>query len=134
MGTLGMNLLLDTCAFIWLCSAPGQFSPNARKVLQNQADMELFVSDASVLEIALKSSLGKLTLPSEPRSWIEEQASIWGIELLPITHEIIYFSADLPKHHKDPFDRLIIATALTCNFSIITSDQFFESYGCKVVW
>jgi len=129
-----MRLLLDTCAFIWLCSAPEQFSADAIKVLQGDVDVDLFLSDASILEIALKSSLGKLTLPNDPKTWIEEQLGIWNVKSLPITHEVIYISADLPKHHKDPFDRLIISTSKVNNLPIVTSDRFFESYGCEVIW
>jgi len=129
-----MRLLLDTCAFIWLCSAPEQFSAVATKVLQGDVDIDLYLSDASILEIALKSSLGKLSLSNDPRSWIEEQSGIWNVKSLPITHEVIYISANLPKHHKDPFDRLIIAASKVNNLPIVTSDRFFASYGCEVIW
>jgi len=128
------RLLLDTCAFIWLCSAPEQFSSGAIKVLQGNVDVDLYLSDASISEIALKSSLGKLSLPDVTKTWIEEQSGIWNIKSLPITHEVIYISADLPKHHKDPFDRLVIATTLIHDMPVITSDRFFESYGCEVIW
>jgi PIN domain nuclease of toxin-antitoxin system len=134
VGAIGVKLLLDTCAFIWLCSAPENFSGAARGALQNEIDVDLFVSDASVLEIALKSSLGKLTLPNEPRLWIEEQLEIWDIKPLPITHEVIFESADLFKHHNDPFDRLIVATSMIHNLPVVTSDRIFESYGCELVW
>ena len=129
-----MKVLLDTCALIWLCSQPDKFSEKASSFLKTISELELFISDATVLEIALKSSIGKLELPDEPEKWIEEQCNIWGIAFLPISRKVIYGSARLPWHHKDPFDRLIIASALRDDLPIITSDRFFSDYGVTVIW
>ena len=103
-------------------------------MLLRDEQVELFISDATILEIALKSALGKLELPAAPRVWIEEQCDIWGITALPLSHDVIYVSAELPGHHKDPFDRLIIATSITHKLPVVTSDRFFEKYGVEVVW
>jgi len=117
-----------------MCSSPEQFSPKAKSAIQETTDLELFISDATALEIALKSSLGKLQLPSEPRIWIEEQYSIWAVTALSISREAIYLAAELPWHHKDPFDRLIIATSVIHKLPVITSDLFFGEYGVDVIW
>ena len=98
-----MDVLLDTCAFIWLCSEPEKFSEKASEIIEKAGD--LFLSDASIFEMAVKQSSGKLSLPDSPRRWINEQVSSWGIVLLPLTHDDIFLSAELPLHHKDPFDR-----------------------------
>jgi PIN domain nuclease of toxin-antitoxin system len=117
-----------------LCSKPDNFTSKASKALHQDDHLELYISDATILEIALKSSLGKLELPAAPRVWIEEQCDIWGITTLPLSHEEIYVSTELPWHHKDPFDRLIVATSMTHHLPVITSDRFFCDYGIEVIW
>jgi len=105
-----MELLLDTCAFIWLCSEPEKYSEKASEAVEQAS--ELFLSDASIFEIALKHASGKLSLPDAPRRWVNHQICAWGIVSLPLSQEDIYRSAELPLLHKDPFDRLIISTAI----------------------
>ena len=129
-----MKVLLDTCALIWICSDPNKFSPAARSVFNDPNPLELYLSDASVFEIALKCSLGKMELPEPPREWIAHQLEIWGIQSLPISHEELFVSAELPWHHKDPFDRLIIATAQNSKLPIMTSDSLFSRYNVEVIW
>lgn len=129
-----MAILLDTCALLWMCCEPERFPAEAQNLFRRDQNAVLYISDATVLEIALKSALGKLELPEPPRRWIENQCNIWGIISLPITHETIYVSAELPWHHKDPFDRLIIATAQTHDLPVVTSDRLFKDYGIDVVW
>ena len=129
-----MKVLLDTCAFIWLCSNPDKFSSKARSVFNDPNPLELYLSDASVFEIALKCSQGKMELPQLPREWIAHQLEIWGIQSRPISHEELFISAELPWHHKDPFDRLIIATAKNHKLPIMTSDGSFPRYDIDVIW
>lgn len=128
-----MTLLLDTCAFIWLASAPEHLSARASKVLDNPAS-ERTLSLASIWEIILKHSTGKLPLPSPPEVWIEEQIHMQDIAVLPLHREVIYLSGNLPKIHKDPFDRLIAAEALHRALRLVSPDQPFGQYGCDVIW
>ena len=129
-----MKVLLDTCAFVWLCSNPDRFSSEARSVFNDNDPLDLYLSDASVFEIALKCSQGKMELPEPPREWIAHQLETWRIQSLEISHEVLFSSAELPWHHKDPFDRLIIATAKNFGLPVMTSDRSFPLYDIKVVW
>ncbi len=128
-----MDILLDTCALIWLCSDPERLTPEAGKILQKE-ETNLFISDATVLEVALKHSAGKLVLPTPPSDWFKEQCLLWTIEALPISRDDIFLCAQLPPHHKDPFDRLIIAAARNRNLPIITADRIFSTYDVEVIW
>jgi PIN domain nuclease of toxin-antitoxin system len=129
-----VKILLDTCTFIWLCSEPDRFSNRARQILAGETDPELYLSETSIFEIALKCSLGKMQLPEPPRAWIEKQLSIWGIQSLPISREELFTSAELPLHHKDPFDRLLLATAKNNSLPIMTSDRAFSDYAIELIW
>ena len=102
-----MKLLLDTCALIWLASDPDQLSAAAEKAINDPVSI-LHVSQASLWEIILKHGAGKLSLPEPPRSWWMAQVSKWGLVELPILAEALFSSSELPRHHKDPFDRVIL--------------------------
>jgi len=128
-----LNLLLDTCAFIWLCSNPNKLTMKATKYINN-VENDLFLSDASVLEISIKHSIGKLKLPEAPENWILEQSSIWDINLLSISREDIFESTKLPWIHRDPFDRLIIALAKNHSYYVVTYDSIFKEYSVDIIW
>ena len=128
-----MKLLLDSCSFIWLCCSPEKLSVNATKSIDD-INNQLYLSDASVLEISIKHSIGKLTLPEAPENWIAEQTQAWQIKFVEMTRQDIYESAKLPWLHKDPFDRLIIATTKNHAFSVISPDYIFAEYSVNVVW
>ena len=125
--------LLDTCTFIWLCAEPGRLSGTARSLLE-KPDSPLLLSDVSVLEIVLKWSAGKIALPDPPRRWIEEQAAIWALKHCPLDREDIYRAGELPKHHRDPFDRLLVGVALRLNATILTPDQAIHQYPVSCRW
>lgn len=129
-----MTVLLDTSAFIWLCSDPDQFPPDARRVLSSKDLLMLFISDATILEIKVKSTLGKLEFPMKPTQWIEEQCGVWDISVIPVTSTEICASAKISAHIKDPFDPLIIATAHTLSLPIITHEESFKDFGVDVIW
>jgi PIN domain nuclease of toxin-antitoxin system len=128
-----MTLLLDSCAFIWLASAPEHLSARASKVLDDPAN-ERALSLATVWEITLKHHTGKLPLPSPPEVWIEEQIRLQDIAVLPLQREVLYLSGNLPKLHKDPFDRLIAAEALHRGLRLVSPDEPFSRYGCDLIW
>ena len=134
IGDCDVRLLLDTCAMIRLCAEPEALSSKASTTLKQASDAELFISDATIFEVALKHSTGKLILPLPPREWFTQQCDIWEISTLPLTPEELYRSAELPFHHKDPFDRLIIATAMSHCLPVISSDRVFKEYGVEVIW
>ena len=127
-----MRILLDTCTVIWLCAEPARLSAAAVAAVE-ETDAELFFSDVSALEIVLKWSAGELDLPLPPRQWIEKQIKAWSMGTLPISRKDIYRAGDLPDHHRDPFDRLLVATALNHDATLLTPDPALRAYpvGCR---
>ena len=94
----------------------------------------LLWSDDSALEIALKWSAGKLVLPDPPRRWLEGQIDTWGLDCLGLRRADIYRASELPAHHRDPFDRLLVATALGSNATILTPDEAIRQYPVSCRW
>lgn len=129
-----MSLLLDTCTFIWLSSDPQKLSERAKKEIEECPENGLHVSFASFLEIAIKQGIGKLQTPDEPRKWVNEQMEIWRIRPIPLSETVIFASACLPWHHRDPFDRLIIATARAMELPIVSPDAVLNDYHVEVIW
>jgi PIN domain nuclease of toxin-antitoxin system len=119
--------------FLWLCADPKRLSRKVRKRFEGEG-VELILSDAAVLEISLKWLSGKLKLPAPPRSWITEQARIWNLTRHPITSETIYRSTELPLHHRDPFDRLLVSAALEDSLPIVTPDGWIHRYPVECIW
>ena len=125
--------LLDTCTLIWLCSEPDRLSATARDLIDTP-DTRLLLSEVSVLEITLKWSSGKLALPDPPRHWIEAQIAAWSLECHALGREDMYRAGELQDHHRDPFDRLLVATALRANAMILTPDEAIRRYPVSCRW
>jgi len=128
-----MKLLLDAHALLWFIGNDSQLSTAARENIESPAHEKL-VSVASLWEIALKLSLGKLKLPRPFAEVFPQQLEVNGFELLPISCMQLNQLAELPFHHRDPFDRLLIAQALTDDLTIITRDIAFSQYPAKTTW
>lgn len=127
-------LLLDTCALLMLAGRREDIPDKVIKKLTAQAD-ELFISTISSFEIVLKNRLGKLILPMTAEEWYRQAVEGYAIEEIPVSSTIAMKSASLPFIHKDPCDRIIIATALEHRMPIITADQIIAQYtGIKVIW
>ena len=127
-----MDLLLDTCVFIFWDSASGSLTSTAAAALHD-ATSRLYLSYASIWEMQLKYQKGKLVLRQPLGEIIQEQCTRNGLLLLPIELPDIYGFSQLPFHHTDPFDRLIISQAKLRGLSIITDDREFAQYGVPVV-
>lgn len=125
--------LLDTQALLWLLNGDAKLSTNAASRIGAPA-AELFLSYASVWEIVIKYSNGKLELPSPPETFLGVQLTLNRIRLLPISIASIFHTGSLPKHHKDPFDRLIAAQCLRHDLTLISSDTIFDEYGVRREW
>ena len=125
--------LLDTCTFIWLCAESGRLSKAAKSAI-DVPDALLLLSDVSILEITLKWSAGKLDLPDPPRHWIEAQSAAWALNIQPLDRAAIYRASELPEHHRDPYDRLLVATALNLNATILTPDKAIHQYPVSYRW
>lgn len=125
--------ILDTCTFIWLCSEPSLLSRAARQLIDDPRN-DPALSDVSVMEITMKWSAGRIELPDPPRIWIEAQTQTWNLTALVLTREDIYRSGELPEHHRDPFDRLLVGSALNHNATIITPDAAIRKYPVSSAW
>lgn len=126
-----MRLLLDTVALIYAVESPEQLSKRAATALRN-AENILELSTISLAEIAIKADLGKLKLSA---GTARQAVQDLGIRMLPYTADHAFRLFDLPRHHGDPFDRQIIAQALSEKIPIVTSDEKFSLYmGLKLIW
>lgn len=127
-----MKLLLDTHAFLWFAAGDARLSRRARAAMEDD-DAALYVSAASVWEMAIKASLGRLVLPTTVDAYMAEKVAK-GYRTLPVTWTNAAAVQQLPFHHRDPFDRLLIAQARSDGFAIVTRDRVFRKYGVDVVW
>jgi len=126
-----MTLLLDTQAFLWWVTDDRRLSKRARTAI---AATPCVVSIASCWEMAIKTSIGKLTVPLPVSRFMQEQLEINGFSLLPIALEAAAAVADLPFHHRDPFDRLLVAQAQQHGVAIVSADPVFTKYRVRRIW
>lgn len=127
-----MRILLDTNVVIWMVENPDALQPDVVDLIL--ADSTVLVLSAVVpWEVAIKWRAGKLALPEHPRDWVRRLAREFGVERLPVTEAHVTQVADLPAHHKDPFDRLLIAQAQVEGVPIVTADRNFARYDVEVV-
>jgi len=128
-----MKLLLDTHALIWLISGDSKLSEPAKEAFLNQ-DNKLYLSKVSLWEITIKISLGKLVLAKHWLTAIEKEMISNGIQWLEIEIDHCKTLADLPFHHRDPFDRLLISQAISESMSIVSIDREFSHYPLDIIW
>ena len=128
-----MKLLLDTHTFIWWDSEPQRLSQQVLKMCQDP-DNVLLASVASLWEMQIKLQLGKLKLNKPLTELVSGQQAINNIDILDVKLEHILALAKLPSHHKDPFDRLLIAQADIEEAILVSKDQVFTKYEVRVVW
>jgi len=126
------RLLLDTNAFLYFINNDSALGETAKNLLESEID--LLISAASLWEIAIKFSIGKLTLPDSFGNFIPAQIQQNDIEILPLTLPHLEKVSALPFHHKDPFDRLIIAQSMVENLPVVSSDAAFDSYKIERIW
>jgi PIN domain nuclease of toxin-antitoxin system len=128
-----VRLLLDTSTFIWCLHSPERLSPKSQRLLVDP-NAELLLSIASVWEMAIKEGMGKLRLKASLNDIIQLGKEHLFIRLLPIEIEHVIHTSQLPPHHRDPFDRLLIAQAALENLTIVTSDHKITRYPVPVLW
>lgn len=126
-----MRQLLDTHIFIWFVMGDPRISVTLRSQIENNENL---LSIASVWEMAIKHSIGKLNFSLAFNEFIEQQIIRNGIELLPITVDHITVVATLPLHHRDPFDRILIAQSVVQNIPLLSADKIFDAYPIRRVW
>jgi len=128
-----MKLLLDTHSFLWFIGGDKQISDKAKELISDENN-DVFLSIGSLWEIAIKTSIGKLELIKPFDELIPEQLEEYEIELLDITQEDLNIVVKLPLHHRDPFDRIIIAQAIHRGLDIVGKDRQFEHYDIAIHW
>ena len=128
-----MNLLLDTHTLLWILMDDKKLSKKARRLYLSENN-DIYLSVASIWEIAIKVSIGKLNLSEPLKEFITNHIEGNNIKLLAIETEDTYPIESLPFHHRDPFDRLIIAQSMTRSYPILSVDNNFDAYPIKRIW
>jgi PIN domain nuclease of toxin-antitoxin system len=127
-----MKLLLDTHTFLWFIDDNPRLSERAKSLLESDAD--LLLSIASLWELAIKTSLGKLSLVQPFDIFLSQQLINNGIEMLPVALTHLNIVSTLPFHHRDPFDRPLIAQAMVEQLPIVSADTGFDAYSVNRLW
>ncbi len=128
-----MKLLLDTHVFLWLRNEPEKI-PLPIMNLYESMGSDVFLSMASIWEMQIKNQLGKLVLDLPLNELIDQQCLKNGLQILAIETAHIYALKNLPPHHNDPFDRLILVQAQTENLTLISADSVFKHYDVDCIW
>lgn len=128
-----MRLLLDTHCWLWQLAEPERLPEPLRALLSDRAN-EVYLSAASVWEIVVKAQLGKLTLPEPAEQYVPTRMQALGNLALPITQAHVLRIGSLPLHHKDPFDRVLVAQALVECLSLVTADARLRDYQVDLYW
>jgi PIN domain nuclease of toxin-antitoxin system len=127
------RLLLDTHIWLWSLSTPNRLGPEGLRLLENPEN-ELFLSAESSWEIAIKYRLGRISLPEPPDKFIPPRLIRDGIKSLSVEHQHACHVANLPDHHRDPFNRILIAQAQIERLLFITADQKLRDYEVEMVF
>ncbi len=127
-----MKVILDTRIFLWVISDPDRISPRARKTLEDPRN-EVFLSIASAWEITIKAGIGRLSLPAPAAMFIQRQLAKHRIDLLPIQLSHLGAMEKLPPHHRDPFDRLLVAQCIEEGAVLLTVDSQLQRYPVEIL-
>jgi PIN domain nuclease of toxin-antitoxin system len=129
-----MNCLLDTCALLWLTDDPRQLSQAVRAAIST-ADAAVYASPVSAWELGIKVAKKKLTLPKLVSEWFPEVCRRYALIEIPVTGLLAGRSTELPPIHADPFDRLLVATALQFHLTLLTPDSRVPQYpNLQTLW
>jgi PIN domain nuclease of toxin-antitoxin system len=128
-----VKLLLDTHVFLWWIERNPHLSARARALIADP-DSEVFVSIVTVWEIAIKVALEQLEMPVDLGAFLRRQLQSNGFESLPITFEHAVAVRDLPMHHRDPFDRLLVCQSRVESLALVSADSAIAAYGADMVW
>ncbi len=127
-----MKILLDTHIFLWWTVDDPKLSAAVRQALES-SDNLVFLSAASVWEIVIKQKLGRVRLPDDPANWLQSYLTQYGLLPLAIEHSHALAIRDLPPKHRDPFDRMLVAQAVTEGMTLATADQAVRQYDVPVI-
>jgi PIN domain nuclease of toxin-antitoxin system len=124
--------LIDTHVWLWMQADPDRLDDDTRQLLEDTAN-QLLLSAASAWEISINYQLGKLPLPEQPTSYVPDRMRRSGTTPLPIEHAHALRTSELPDHHNDPFDRVLVAQAQLLDIPIVTVDQRIAAYDVAIV-
>lgn len=127
-----MKLLLDTHTFLWFVNDNPKLSDHLKDLIEDTSNVS-YLSVASLWEMSIKFNLGKLTLEPNYEEFVEREVTTSTIQLLNIELEHLRINATLPFHHRDPFDRLIIAQSMAEDIPIVTVDSAFNKYSVNLI-
>jgi PIN domain nuclease of toxin-antitoxin system len=128
-----VKLLVDAHTLIWAVDDPSKLGPQAVTALQDPAN-DLLLSAATIWEIAIKVGLKKLSLSMPYKQWVTKAMADLGMTVLPIMVEYADVQAGLPNHHRDPFDRMLVAQSQVENIHLVSADPVFDQYGINRLW
>ena len=128
-----MTYLLDTGVWLWSVGEPSRISRKARDVMADVSH-DVFLSAVTSWEVAIKAASGKLQLPEPPDSYVPRRMAAQGLRPLAVSHEHALAVFALPAHHRDPFDRLLIAQAKVEEMTLISADRMFDRYPVQLLW
>ncbi len=123
-----MKIIIDTHIFLWSLAAPTRIAPHKLKELETPTNI-IYVSSITIAEMMIKASIGKLDIEFNPK----ELALQSGFELLDFTSQDALLLKNLPFHHKDPFDRMLICQSLCHGYPLMTDDKKIAQYDCKIL-
>jgi PIN domain nuclease of toxin-antitoxin system len=128
-----MKYLLDTGVWLWSLWDPDRISRKAHEALAD-LNRDIFLSAVTSWEVAIKSATGKLTLPEAPGTYVPRRMADQGLRPLPVSHQHALAVFGLPDHHRDPFDRMLIAQANLEDMILITAERAIEKYPVNILW
>ena len=128
-----MKYLLDTAVWLWSLNSPELIADEGREILE-RGEEEIYLSAVTSWEISIKMRVGKLNFAGAPAHHVPRFMAKQGLRPLSVTHSHAAKVYDLPAHHRDPFDRMLIAQALVEDMVILTSDRYFSKYPANLVW
>jgi len=128
-----MKLLFDTHTILWLVNEPQKLSNTVQSLYLDKKN-DIYLSDVSIWEIAIKSSSGKLHIEGPLKDFVKQHVRGNDINIYPISTEHFYKLVNLPYHHRDPFDRLLISQCLDEKMPILSADTILDQYGVRRIW
>jgi PIN domain nuclease of toxin-antitoxin system len=128
-----VRILLDTHVLLWAALGDPRLSPAADAII-GDGTQELLFSPVSAMEIAMKHAAGRLELPDEARTWIRTRVAAFGLTELLLTSEHAVEAGLLPRHHRDPWDRLLVAQAMVEGVALLTADEAIHQYEVTTIW
>jgi PIN domain nuclease of toxin-antitoxin system len=128
-----LKVLLDTHAFLWAITDDPKLTPLARRIF-SAGDNELFLSVASVWEMLTKVQIGKLPFPKSPGAYIKQEMARNNVRPLPILMTHALHLERLPRHHRDPFDRILVSQSVVEGMPLLSADPQLKNYGAALMW